>query len=144
VGSPRRSRAVWLTASSLAAASLLAGCGGGEPKLAAADAAGLIALTHRIAREGTCAQARDIPLLQHRSIALVNAGRVPSALQEPLLSGVAALAAQTPVCLAKVTASSPGTTGQEQQQPSRPTPPAKGKGHRHDDHGHGRGHGKKR
>ena len=137
------SRAVSLTACS---ALLLAGCGGsGTPKLDRSDAAGLIALAHRVASEDACGQARDIPLLRRRAIALVNAGRVPDELQEPLMSGVAALAEQTPVCLPKVTASSPAPP-----PPTSPAPPSapNRKGHerpaprRHHEHGHDHGHKK--
>ena len=71
----------------------LAGCGGaGAPKLAHADAAPLIALAHRIATEDGRSRARDIPRLRERVIALINAGRVPAKLQEPLASDVNALA----------------------------------------------------
>jgi len=87
-----------LTASSAAAVGL-AGCGGGgAPRLAHADAAPLIALAHRIAHEPSCAQAHDIARLRKRAIALVNAHRVPDELQEPMMSGVAALAAEAPRC----------------------------------------------
>jgi hypothetical protein len=66
---------------------LVVGCGGKSvPKLAHADAAPLIALAHRIAHEGNRGQARDIPRLQSRVIALINTGRVPADLQEPLSS----------------------------------------------------------
>jgi hypothetical protein len=130
------SRAAWLTACS---AALLAGCGGGGPKLDRADAASLIALAHRVPEEGACAQARDIKALRRRAIALVNARRVPAALQEPLLSGVAALAEQTPVCLPKVPASS-------QAPPPAPAPsPGKARGkEQHRGHGHGHGKGKEK
>jgi hypothetical protein len=68
----------------------------------------------------------------------VNSGRVPAELQEPLLSGVAALADQTPVCLARVTPVT--TTAVVQQAPSGTTAdrprPAKAKGR---DKGHGKG-----
>ncbi len=74
-----------------------------------------MALAHRIAGEGACAQARDIPLLQKRVIALVNTGRVDDALQEPLMSAVGALAGEQPLCLPSVPAAS--TT------PPPPTPP---------------------
>jgi hypothetical protein len=81
---------------------LLAGCGRAQeavPKLAHGDAARLAALAGRIATEGSCAQRRDIRTLHRRAIALVNARRVPAALEEPFLSGFAALAAETPVCV---------------------------------------------
>lgn len=68
------------------------------PVLAERDAAPLAALAGRVAVEGPCAQRRDIRRLQQRAVALVNAGRVPDALQEPFLSGFAALAAEAPVC----------------------------------------------
>ncbi len=128
------SRAAWLTACS---AALLAGCGGGgSPTLARADAAPLIALAHRVPGEDSCAQARDIRSLRSRAIALVNAGRVPGELQEPLMSGVAALAEQMPVCLPEVPASSPSP-------PPSPLVPAPDRSGRHEGkHGHGRGHGK--
>jgi len=51
----------------------------------------LVALAHQIAGERGCAQSRDIARLRSKAIALVNAGRVPDDLQEPMLSGVAAL-----------------------------------------------------
>ena len=87
---PRRSLAVSLTVCS----ALLTGCGSSSrPKLEHADGAPLIALAHRIAEEGASEQARDIPRLRHRAIALVNAGKVPPDLQEPLLSRVNALGA---------------------------------------------------
>ena len=123
------SRAAWLTACS---AALLAGCGGGTPKLHRADGVSLAALAHRVPGEGACAQARDIRALRRRAIALVNAGRVPAELQEPLMSGVAALADQMPVCLRKVPASAPA--------PPPPTPAPSARGGRR--HGPGRGHGK--
>jgi hypothetical protein len=79
----------------------VAGCGGskGPPKLDHADAAPLVALAHRIAREGSCGQARDIPQLQRQVIALVNTGRVADGLREPLTSAANALAELAPRCL---------------------------------------------
>ena len=88
---PRRSLAVSLTVCS----ALVAGCGSaGGPKLAHADGTALSSLAHRIAAEGADGQARDIPRLRDRTIALINAGRVPAKLQEPLLGMVNALAAR--------------------------------------------------
>jgi hypothetical protein len=106
---------------------LLAGCGSsGGPHLAHRDAAPLIALADRISREAPCAQARDIRALRAHTIALVNAHRVPAALQETLTSGVNALV--EPVCLPTVA----------------PTPritivPKHGKGPKHDHHGKDKG-----
>jgi hypothetical protein len=78
-------------------AALLAGCGGSNgPHLARADAAPLISLSHRIAREGPFAQARDIRALQSRALRLVNGRRVPGVLQETFLSDVNALAEPVP------------------------------------------------
>jgi hypothetical protein len=72
---------------------LVAGCGGkSTPKLDRAEAAPLIVLAHRIAHEGGGGRARDIPRLQRRVIALINSGRVPGELQEPLSSAANALA----------------------------------------------------
>jgi hypothetical protein len=65
--------------------------------MARQDAAPLIKLADRIARETPCAQARDIRALRARTTALVNAHRVPQPLQEPLGSGVNALV--EPPCL---------------------------------------------
>ena len=85
---PRRSLAVSLTVCS----ALVAGCGSNSgPRLEHADAEPLIALAHRIATEGAHGRARDIPRLRDRTIALVNAGKVPAKLQEPLLSMVNAV-----------------------------------------------------
>jgi hypothetical protein len=96
---PRASRAVSRTACSALAAASLAGCGGtSAPKLAHADAAPLIAFSHRVAHEGTCGQARDIPRLQQRVIVLINTGRVPAKLQEPFSGAANALAEARPRC----------------------------------------------
>lgn len=120
----------------LAATLALAGCGGGPhvPLLAHDDAATLISLAHKIAAEGACAQAHDIPRLRSRAVALVNAHRVPPELQDTLISGVNALGELAPVCLPTVT-----------QQPTTTVslpPPAPHKPHGHGDHGHGHGHEK--
>lgn len=105
---------------------LLAGCGSKEtPRLAHRDAAPLIALADRISREAPCAQARDIRALRTRTIALVNAHRVPAALQETLTSGVNALIA--PVCLPSVAPT-----------PTITIAPKHGKGPKHDHHGKGK------
>jgi hypothetical protein len=53
-----------------------------------------MALAHRIAAEGAQGQARDIHRLRDRTIELINAGKVPAKLQEPLLSMVNGLAAR--------------------------------------------------
>jgi hypothetical protein len=136
--SPSRSPHAWLRASSLAclAALVVAGCGGrSEPRLDRADAAQLIALAHRIAGEGACAQARDIPRLRARATALVNADRVPAELQEPLMSGIGALGEQAPMCLPSVTT--------ETTTPAVPPPaPKKPHGKHGHEHGHEHGHGK--
>jgi hypothetical protein len=131
----------------LALVAVLAACGGASrPQLDHASAAQLIALAHRIGHEGACAQARDVPRLQTRAVELVNAHRVPAALQEPLMSGVSAL--QAPLCLPPAQVSQ--TTGTT--TPAPPAPPArapKGHGHVHErhpprhhhEHGHGHGEG---
>jgi hypothetical protein len=107
-------------------AALLAGCGSSSkgPHLARADAAPLINLSQRIPGEAACAQARDIHSLQRDAVRLVNAHRVPRALQETLVGGVNALAAQAPPCLPPV--------------PAVIAPAGEGRGH---GHGHGRHHG---
>ena len=85
------------------------GCGSkSTPKLERVDAAPLLALAHRIGGEEACAQARDIPRLQARAIALVNSGRVPDDLQEPMMSAVGAVTAAQPSCPA-----GPGTRAAE-------------------------------
>ena len=123
---PRRSLAVSLTVCS----ALVTGCGSnGGPKLEHADGAALISLAHRIASEGACAQARDIPRLRTHAIALVNAGKVPPELQEPLMSGVGALSAEQPLCLPAVTPTTTTTT-------TAPSPAhGRKRGHDHGDHG---------
>jgi hypothetical protein len=102
--------------------------------MARRDAAPLIELAGKISREAPCAQARDIRSLGKRMIALVNARRVPPALQEPLSSGVNALVAQTPPCLPAVPAAAVAPA------PSTVVP-ERGKKHKHehDHHGHRRG-----
>jgi hypothetical protein len=110
---------------------LRAGCGGGGPHLARDDAAPLIRLADRISRETPCAQARDIRALDARRTALVNAHRVPAALQESLSSGVNALVALTPSCLRSV----PAATVTPSIAPVGPKPKPKPK---HDHHGHGK------
>jgi hypothetical protein len=119
---PRRSLIVSLTVCS----ALVTGCGANSgPKLQHVDGTALISLAHRIASEGACAQARDIPRLRSRAIAFVNAGKVPAELQEPLMSALGALGAQQPLCLPAVT-TAPVTP---------PTPPRRGKrDHGHDHH----------
>ena len=87
-----------------ATAMVFAGCGSAGPRLAHEDATQLLTLADRISREAPCAQARDIRALNARRTALVNAHRVPAALQEPLSSGVNALVALTPPCLPSVPA----------------------------------------
>jgi hypothetical protein len=103
--------------------------------MARSDAAPLIALSHRISHEGTCAQARDIPRLQHGTERLVNTHRVPAALAESLMSGVNALSAQAPVCLPPVPATTVVAT---------PAPPPVPHRHGHADKPHHEKHkGKK-
>ena len=117
---------LWLAVSFTACSAAVAGCGSaGSPKLEHVDGAALIALSHRIAGEGACAQARDISRLRARAIALVNAGKVPAELQEPLMSAVGALGAEQPLCLPTVTTAKPSPS---------PAPEKR--------HGHGK-HGKK-
>ena len=117
----------------LVSLSACSACGGHQaspPALARADAQPLAALAQRIAGEGACAQRRDIQTLQQRTIALVNAGRVPAALQDTLVSGVNGLASDTPPCVPAL----PATVAVEP-----PPPPEHGKGHEkhHDHHDHG-------
>jgi len=116
------------------AAVLLAGCGGGPPQMARADAAPLIVLAHRIPGEAPCAQARDIRSLEAKAAALVNAQRIPARLQGPLVSGVHLLRTQMPICLPPVEKSTPPPP------PVSPTPPKPHGAGKH--HGHGHGHGK--
>jgi hypothetical protein len=124
---------------------LLAGCGGGSgPHLARADVAPLIALSHRIAREGSCAQARDISKLHDLAVSLVNERRVPSDLAEPFLSGATALSAQTPTCLPAVAiAQPPPAPGPSAAPPAEHAPrPHPRPRHEHRPHHGHRGHGK--
>jgi hypothetical protein len=116
-----------IVAPSLVLAALVAGCGGQPaPKLQHSDAAQLIALTDRIATEDACGQVRDIAGVSTRAIQLVNQGRVPAELQEPLLAGVNALATHHPQCV-QPTHITPA--------PDHPTKPE------HKRHGHEKDHG---
>jgi hypothetical protein len=90
-------------------------------------------LAQRIAKEEPCAQRRDIARLQRRAIALVNAQRVPAELEDSLMSGVNALAADVRPCVPAVPPA-----------PTPPPPPPAQHGHgpgpkHHHDHGHGHG-----
>ena len=110
---------------------VLAGCGGGGgPRLARDDAAPLIRLADRIAREAPCAQARDIRALGELRTTLINSDKVPADLQDPFSSGVNALAALTPPCLPAVPAVATPTTT---------TAPRHGKQPKHEHHGKGEG-----
>jgi hypothetical protein len=106
---------------------LLVGCGSSQPRLDRSDVRPLLTLTSRIADEGACAQARDIAAVRGMALRLVNQGRVPARLQEPLLSGVNALGEQTPACVPAVTPSPP--------QPTSPPEHGKGHGKGHKKHG---------
>jgi hypothetical protein len=70
--------------------------------------------------------------VQRNALRLVNAHHVPGALQEPLLSGVNALAAQAPACVPVVPVVVP--------PPAAAAPPPPGRAHGHE-HKHGK-HGK--
>jgi hypothetical protein len=118
------------------AAAGLAGCGGDRPHLARTDAAPLIALSKRIAREGKCGQARDIRKLQAQTISLVNARRVSPSLQETLLSGVNQLVAQAPVCVPQV-----APAAVEPLPPAAATPRAGHERRKHHPKKHGHGEG---
>jgi hypothetical protein len=113
---------------------LLAGCGGGGPHLARQDAAPLISLADRISREAPCAQARDIRAFSTLRGKLINAHKVPSALQEPLSSGVNALVAQMPPCLPSVPAATV-------TPPVVTIVPEHGNKHKRDHDGKGKGKG---
>jgi hypothetical protein len=65
--------------------------------------------------------------LRVRAIALVNAGRVPTELLEPLMNGVGALDDLRPLCLPKVQASKPSPPPGAHAPERKP----------HRDHGHG-------
>ena len=114
----------------LVAAAVLAaaGCGGGTPHLARTDAAPLIALADKIAREGPCAQKTDLVAVRTKAIALVNRRAVPAGLQEPFLAAVNDLSSRTPACAPPA-------------PPPVRQPPAGPGGNRGHGHGHGRGHG---
>jgi hypothetical protein len=127
---------------SLTACSALAGCGGGAaPALRESDARHLIALAHGVEAAGTpCARQRAIARLRTSASDLIDAGRVPAALQETLSSGVNALVADEPTCLPAVAAPAATTPAPVAPAPRRhphphPGPPP---GHGHD---HGPGHG---
>ena len=100
------------------------------PALARVDARPLVVLANRISGESACAQRRDIHLLQQRTLNLVNARRVPPELQDTLMSGVNALAADAPPCVPAVPV---------QTTPSPPPAPPVHDHHPHDKHGHGHG-----
>jgi hypothetical protein len=103
--------------------------------MARTDAAPLITLADKITHEGSCAQARDIRRLGALRIRLIQAHKIPPALQEPLSSGVNALVAQTPVCLPPVAAATVAP-------PVVTIVPEQGKTHERGHHGQGEGKGK--
>ncbi|HET7044521.1 MAG TPA: hypothetical protein VFI37_06690 [Gaiellaceae bacterium] len=137
----------------------LAGCGGAEPLLPRTTAAPLAkqadAIAARLAAGDACG-ARDHALaLQRRTIAAINARRVPAGLQEPLQSRANELVSELePECLPSVapestqpppqpqsqeTGTSPARPGHGEQKKHGPKP-RPGKEHR-PPHGHGHGHG---
>ena len=125
-----------------AIAAIAAGCGsdGGTPRMARSDVAPLIRLADRISREGPCAQARDIRVLDGERAALVSAHRVPSALAGSFASGVDALVAQMPVCVPAVARSTPPPPPPPAEPPPAPQPDdRKDKHNKHENHGHGHG-----
>jgi hypothetical protein len=99
------------------------------PALARVDARPLVALANRISKESACAQRRDIHLLQQRTLKLVNARRVPTDLQDTLMSGVNALAADTPPCVPAVPVQTTSVA-----PPPAPAPPPHGHDKHHEHH----------
>lgn len=95
--------------------------------MAREDAAPLITLADKISREGGCAQARDIRALRARTTTLINAHRVPAALQESLSSGVNALVVRTPPCLPAIPAATVKPDSKHRET----------KEHKRGKHGHG-------
>lgn len=118
---------------------LLAGCGssrGGQPPptLERADAARLASLSDRIARDAGdgCAYGRDAVRLRAETTRLINAGRVPQLLQEPLSSAVNDIAARAPLCAPPAAA----TTAEPSDQAQRTSGKRSGKHDRtHKPHG---------
>jgi hypothetical protein len=123
-------RARWSVVAAVAFAAAVAGCGSHTtPRLAQVDAAPLVALSHRIAAEGPCAQGRDIRKLQQTAALLVDAQRIPHSLEPTLVAGVQALANRTPPCVPAVPAISV----------TRPQPKPHGRGRGHGKHDNGNG-----
>jgi hypothetical protein len=144
---PPACRGRWLLACSTASSLLLlGGCGGHDagPALRRDDAQRLIALTRRVAATTDgCAQQRQIHAVQAAAIRLVNAHRVPAALQESLLGGVNALAADMPACLPSAP---PATASTDVTERVAHHGPPKWAGvhmptHGHHGHGHGQDQG---
>ena len=79
-------------ACAVAAAVVLAGCGGGDrPRLERADGAPLAALADRVelrAATGDCDVRTAMARLEAAALRLVRLHRVPAELQEPFVSGV--------------------------------------------------------
>ena len=106
----------------------LTACNGSSkgPALLRADAHPLAALATQIQHEGACAQRHDIQRLQQQAQNLVNSRRVPEELQEPLMSGVNALAADSPPCVPPVPV--------QPAPPPQPPPKHEKHDHPHDHH----------
>jgi hypothetical protein len=133
-----RSRRAWLTASSCAAAIVVAGCGSSQqpaPKLPHDLGASLAAQTDQIAaaadRGDPCTALSLARGLQSSVIAAINAHRVPGDLQEPLQTAANGLVHQ----LHCVQPAPP--------PPPPPPPPEKHHGKGHEKKHHGKGHEKK-
>ena len=139
-----RQRSALLACLTLLLAVSLTACSSGSrsgPSLARADAQPLAALATRISHEGACAQRRHITLLQQRAVKLVNTHQVPAAIQDPLMSGVNALAADSPPCVPAVpvqrttTVTPPPAPYHPRPHPHpHPKPPKHEHGHGHDKH----------
>jgi hypothetical protein len=99
-----------------------------------------VSLANRIAGEGACAQRRDIHTLQLHAVNLVNTGRVPAELQEQMMSGVSALAADAPPCVPAVPVQTTPAPPPAPAPPPHPKPHGHDHGNDHHHHGHGKHH----
>jgi hypothetical protein len=123
----------------------LAGCGGdGGPPIEKTVATRLANQADAVAKAGNACSARThARILQHQTIAAINAGSIPPAYQETLQSRVNEIASSLELrCLPTPAPASAESTQPPPAPVATPTAPGRSGEHGAKGKGHGKGHGK--